>query len=167
MIQEQSAVGFTPRYPIDHYTALADGRTHLSHEKARAKYVGLLEFWERVPLAVSFSKVCRDNEVTIASAASWLHLHGYAPRLAKRANAGKKMLTPKMHRVACLVASGMSSKEIAAELEVEKKAVVSMRGRISLTLGIHDIATLTRYVLAQGWIDNEFAGDSTVQQNGR
>jgi two-component system invasion response regulator UvrY len=49
-----------------------------------------------------------------------------------------------------LVASGRTSKEIAAELHLSEKTIATYRARISEKLGISTIVELTRYALQHG-----------------
>jgi len=51
-----------------------------------------------------------------------------------------------------LIAEGKASKQIAAELSLSKKTVENHRQRLMKKLNIHDIASLTRYAIAKGFI---------------
>lgn len=51
-----------------------------------------------------------------------------------------------------MVASGASSKEIAAELGISEKTVQNHRMNIMNKLGIRDVAGLTRFAIARGLI---------------
>lgn len=62
-------------------------------------------------------------------------------------------LTERQREILRAVASGQSSKEIAAQLSLSEKTVANHRARIMERLGVHDVAGLTRYAVAQGLID--------------
>lgn len=51
-----------------------------------------------------------------------------------------------------LVASGRTSKEVAAELHLSEKTIATYRARIAEKLGISTIAELTRYALQHGLV---------------
>lgn len=59
-------------------------------------------------------------------------------------------LSPRQREVLVLVASGMTSNEIATRLHVSPRTVDSHRMAISNRLGIHNVADLTRYALREG-----------------
>jgi DNA-binding NarL/FixJ family response regulator len=61
-------------------------------------------------------------------------------------------LTPRLQEVLRLVADGMSTKEIAARLNISKKTVEFHRVRLTRKLGIHAIALLARYAVRVGAI---------------
>ncbi|MFT3928050.1 MAG: response regulator transcription factor [Myxococcales bacterium] len=66
-----------------------------------------------------------------------------------------QQLTSRQREVVRLVASGMSTKEIATRLILSEKTVTNHRTRIMERLGVHDVAGLTRYAIAQGLVDAE------------
>lgn len=51
-----------------------------------------------------------------------------------------------------LVASGLSTKEIASELHITFKTAACHRSHLMEKLGIHDVAGLTRYAIQHGFI---------------
>jgi DNA-binding NarL/FixJ family response regulator len=59
-------------------------------------------------------------------------------------------LTARQRDIVRLVAQGLSSKEIAAELGISAKTVANHRLQIGEKLRIHDIASLTRYAIERG-----------------
>lgn len=61
-------------------------------------------------------------------------------------------LTVRERQIVRMVASGASSKEIAAELGISEKTVQNHRMNIMNKLGIRDIAGLTRFAIARGFI---------------
>jgi DNA-binding NarL/FixJ family response regulator len=90
----------------------------------------------------------------------------YSPTIAKRlrqqegetstgghaaARTGK--LTSREAEVLQLVAEGYANKQIAAELSISIKTVEKHRQQAMNKLNIHDIAGLTRYAIAKGWVE--------------
>jgi DNA-binding NarL/FixJ family response regulator len=61
-------------------------------------------------------------------------------------------LTSRQREVLQLVAEGHSSKEIARRLNLSVKTVETYRAQLMGTLGIHDIAGLTRFAIRKGLI---------------
>jgi len=51
-----------------------------------------------------------------------------------------------------MVAEGLSNKEMAQKMCVSPKTVEYHRGRLMKTLGLHDIAALTRYATRLGLV---------------
>jgi DNA-binding NarL/FixJ family response regulator len=73
------------------------------------------------------------------------------PRLvANRAAAEKVALTKREQEVARLVAGGKMSKEIAVELNLSHRTVENHRAAIMQKIGIHDVASLTRWCIETG-----------------
>jgi DNA-binding NarL/FixJ family response regulator len=62
-------------------------------------------------------------------------------------------LTPRERQVLVLMAEGLTTKQIASELEVSVKTVESHRQHIMEKLGDNSIAGLTRYAIQRGLID--------------
>lgn len=62
-------------------------------------------------------------------------------------------LTKRQRRIVQLVAQGLSSKEIAQELELSLKTVANHRLKIREKLGLHDVAGLTRYAIENGLVE--------------
>lgn len=61
-------------------------------------------------------------------------------------------LTDRQKEVLSLIASGRSSKEIAARLGLSPKTVDVHRSRIMERLGVRDVASLTRYAVRNGLV---------------
>lgn len=61
-----------------------------------------------------------------------------------------KLLTPREIEVLRLIAEGLSTKEIAAHLDISFKTVVSHRTHLLEKLGIHESATLVRLAVRAG-----------------
>lgn len=65
-----------------------------------------------------------------------------------------EQLTERQREVLRAVASGLSTKEIAARLAISEKTVTNHRARIMERLGLHDVASLTRYAVSLGLVDS-------------
>jgi DNA-binding NarL/FixJ family response regulator len=63
-------------------------------------------------------------------------------------------LTSREAEVLQLVAEGYANKQIAAELSISIKTVEKHRQQAMNKLNIHDIAGLTRYAIAKGWVEH-------------
>jgi DNA-binding NarL/FixJ family response regulator len=66
-----------------------------------------------------------------------------------------EQLTVRQREIVRAVARGQSTKEIASDLGLSEKTVANHRTRIMERLGVHDVAALTRYAVAQGLVDPE------------
>jgi DNA-binding NarL/FixJ family response regulator len=62
-------------------------------------------------------------------------------------------LSSRERQILQLVARGLTSKEIAAELGVAEKTVNNHRANIRDKLHVHDVAGLTRYAISHGMIE--------------
>jgi DNA-binding NarL/FixJ family response regulator len=65
-------------------------------------------------------------------------------------------LTSREAEVLQLVAEGFANKQIAAELSISIKTVEKHRQQAMNKLNIHDVAGLTRYAIAKGWVERSF-----------
>jgi len=63
-------------------------------------------------------------------------------------------LTAREHEILQLIAEGLASKQVAAELGISIKTVEKHRQNLMEKLNIHDIAGLTRFAISSGAIDN-------------
>ena len=90
----------------------------------------------------------------------------YSPSIARRLQqqerdslaggppaAGLHRLTSREAEVLQLVAEGYANKQIAAELSISIKTVEKHRQQAMNKLNIYDIAGLTRYAIAKGWVE--------------
>jgi len=68
-------------------------------------------------------------------------------------NPKSEKLTSREAEVLQLVAEGFANKQIAAELTISIKTVEKHRQQAMNKLNIHDIAGLTRYAMAKGWVE--------------
>ena len=64
-------------------------------------------------------------------------------------------LTPRQREVLQLIAEGLSTKEIAARLELSPKTVEAHRTELMERLGIHGVAGLVRYAIRMGLVRAE------------
>lgn len=62
-------------------------------------------------------------------------------------------LTDRETEVLCLVASGRTNKEMAAELGISRRTVETHRENLMRKLEIHSVAGLTRFALERGLLD--------------
>lgn len=74
---------------------------------------------------------------------------------AARAPERDQPLTPRQLEILRAVASGMSTKEIASQLDLSEKTVANHRTRIMERLNMHDVASLTRHAISLGLIDSD------------
>ena len=65
---------------------------------------------------------------------------------------GDDSLTDRQTEVLSLLASGLSSKEIAFQLELSPKTIDVHRARIMERLNLRDVASLTRYAVRRGLV---------------
>jgi DNA-binding NarL/FixJ family response regulator len=63
-------------------------------------------------------------------------------------------LTERQRQILRAVASGMTTKEIAGAFSLSEKTVANHRARIMERLGMHDVASLTRYAVSLGLVDS-------------
>lgn len=63
-------------------------------------------------------------------------------------------LTNRQREIAQLVASGHMSKEIASQLKLSYRTVEKHRENIMQKVGVHDVASLTRWCLEVGLVDS-------------
>lgn len=67
---------------------------------------------------------------------------------------GNTCMTSREVEVLQLVAEGLANKQIAAELGISIKTVEKHRDKLTRKLNIHDTASLTRYAISIGIIEN-------------
>jgi DNA-binding CsgD family transcriptional regulator len=77
-----------------------------------------------------------------------------------RANGAPEKLTKREIEVLKLIATGLSTKEIAHSLGVSFKTAAFHRSRIMAKLDVHEIANLTRYAIRTGLVDAGGNGQS-------
>ncbi len=63
-----------------------------------------------------------------------------------------KTLTPRQKEILCLIAEGLTTKEIAQKLNLSAKTIGAHRTTIMKELNIHDVATLVRYAVREGLV---------------
>lgn len=62
-------------------------------------------------------------------------------------------LTKRQREILRLVATGLSSRDIAEQLTISQKTVDNHRLQIREKLGLHDVASWTRYAIEHGYIE--------------
>jgi DNA-binding CsgD family transcriptional regulator len=72
--------------------------------------------------------------------------------------------TPREIEVLKLIASGLSTKQIAVSLGISFKTACCHRSRLMEKLGIHEIAGLTRYAIRNGYITTSGIGTAADSQ---
>jgi DNA-binding NarL/FixJ family response regulator len=76
-------------------------------------------------------------------------------RSRSRSQPKKPEMTARGREVLQLVAEGRPNRQIATELGISIKTVEKHRQHLMNSLGIHDIAGLTRYAVAHGFVENK------------
>ena len=74
----------------------------------------------------------------------------------RRTNVGmtsREQLSPRQAQILKLIAEGMTTKQVAMELEISVKTVESHRAALMMRVGVHDVAGLVRYAVKVGLID--------------
>jgi DNA-binding NarL/FixJ family response regulator len=71
---------------------------------------------------------------------------------AFRLNSGGVTLSPREREVLKLIASGLSNKVIARELDISPKTVETHRNRLMTKLNLHSVAELVRYAVQTGFL---------------
>lgn len=71
---------------------------------------------------------------------------------AFRLSGGGITLSPREREVLKLIASGLSSKAIARELDISPKTVETHRSRLMTKLDLHSVADLVRYAVETGFL---------------
>lgn len=72
---------------------------------------------------------------------------------AVKSEGKREQLTPRQRQIVLLVAQGKSSREIGELLGISVRTVENHRLQIRESLGINDVAGLTRYAIAQGLVE--------------
>lgn len=76
----------------------------------------------------------------------------YVGRLFPTDTSAWNLLAPREREVLQLVAEGLTSKQIAARLEISLRTVESHRKNIMEKLDLHSVADLTRYAIREGLV---------------
>src|SRR5579862_6393017 len=74
-------------------------------------------------------------------------------------------LTPRELQVLKLIATGLSSKEIASTLNIKVKTVVCHRTRVMQKLDLHGTAELTRYAVHHGLVSGDLDEETRLRQS--
>jgi DNA-binding NarL/FixJ family response regulator len=75
-----------------------------------------------------------------------------ALRDARSAPRKKDPLTAREREIVQLIASGLTNKDVAKRLGLSEKTVSNHRTNLMKKLGVHDVATLTRYAVERGLV---------------
>lgn len=96
------------------------------------------------------------HEVLRAVVGGSCHISRYGASVMERDGAGAARpaaaLSKQEHAVLTLLAHGRSSKEMAHEMSLATKTIEHYRAALMRKLGIHDIASLTRYAVNAGMV---------------
>ena len=97
----------------------------------------------------------RASECLQAGAAEFVHkadLSRLGPAIASAVSlrAPLRRLSPRQRQVFQLLAAGLSTRDIAQQLQVSIKTVETHRAQLMVRLGIHDVAGLVRYAVQVG-----------------
>jgi len=79
---------------------------------------------------------------------------GHEPSTPQKPARQGPSLTSREAEVLQLIAEGFANKQIAAELSISIKTVEKHRQQAMNKLNIHDVASLTRYAIAKGWVES-------------
>jgi DNA-binding NarL/FixJ family response regulator len=74
---------------------------------------------------------------------------------AFRLSSGGVTLSPREREVLKLIASGLSSKTIARQLDISRKTVETHRSRLMIKLNLHNVAELVRYAVQTGFLSDK------------
>jgi DNA-binding NarL/FixJ family response regulator len=88
----------------------------------------------------------------LSSGAYYCPATSAALRAAKNAPKKRDPLTAREREIVQLVASGLTNKEVANKLGLSEKTVSNHRTNLMKKLGVHDVATLTRYAVERGLV---------------
>lgn len=87
---------------------------------------------------------------TVMASGRYFDAHAGRRLLQRPEPAPDEVLTPRQLQVLTLIAHGLGSRQIGAELGLSPKTVDVHRGRLMERLQLRDIASLTRYALRKG-----------------
>ena len=85
---------------------------------------------------------------------------------ASKRGSRDRLLSPREIEVLQLIAEGMATKEVAVELGISVKTVEKHRQAVMNNLGIHDIASLTRYAILTGIVESPHEEAARIRQSG-
>ena len=70
-------------------------------------------------------------------------------------SSGSPQLSDRERAVLQMIAEGMSNKEMAGRFSIAPKTVEHYRAQVMQKLGMHDVATLTRYAVSLGLVSSD------------
>ena len=86
----------------------------------------------------------------LSPAIAGIIVRDYLDKLSTNGSSASSILTSREREVLQLIAEGMSTKRIAAHLDVSIKTVETHRRQIMVKLGIFSVAELTKYAIREG-----------------
>jgi DNA-binding NarL/FixJ family response regulator len=114
----------------------------------------LLKQADRAEFEMALRALAR-GDTWLSAAVSKKVVAGYAQGGKPAAAEPFEILTPRQREVLQLIAEGLSTKEIAARLDVSVKTVETHRTELMERLGIHGVAGLVRYAIRVGLVRPE------------
>jgi DNA-binding NarL/FixJ family response regulator len=91
-----------------------------------------------------------NNQTYLSPAVAGTVVDGYKARRPDAKNSAFTQLTEREREIVQLLAEGMSTKEIAAQLHLSVKTVGTHREHLQAKLHMHNLAELTKYALREG-----------------
>ncbi|WP_169852988.1 response regulator [Anaerohalosphaera lusitana] len=91
-----------------------------------------------------------QGKTYLCSRTSEVVLADYMNMISDPKKIGRDILTPREKEVLQMVAEGLTTKEIAAQLSVSAKTIDSHREHIMEKLKMHNVASLTKYAIKEG-----------------
>jgi DNA-binding NarL/FixJ family response regulator len=73
-------------------------------------------------------------------------------------------LSPRESQVLCLIADGSNNKDISDQLAISVKTVEKHRQRVMDKLNLHDVASLTRYAISNGLVQENAQPSAKLMQ---
>ena len=94
-----------------------------------------------------------SNAIKTVVSGQWYMSPSVSQKLqAFRLNSGGATLSPREREVLKWIASGLSNKAIARELDISPKTVETHRDRLMSKLNLHSVAELVRYAVQTGFL---------------
>jgi DNA-binding NarL/FixJ family response regulator len=119
-------------------------------EAGASAYVMKVSAFEELARAV---RAAVQNQMYLSPEIAELIIIKYRQLLAERKNASTEMLTDREREITRLLASGLSTAEIAGILSISPKTVATHRKNVMDKLGLRSIAELTVYAMQEGLVD--------------
>ena len=104
---------------------------------------------------VSAIRVLSKGKVYLSPDIAGILVDDYVARVPEKKEPGTPSLTPREREVIQLLVEGLSSKEIAASLNLSERTVDSHRKNIMRKLDLHSLPQLTKFALREGFTSLE------------